>query len=85
MKENQMSNEFKGFSLFNDIEENELRIRNQAVILTNMAEDNSKDKKITPKGAALILGYFNRINEQDRFAVKNAFVVNMRQRGFQLE
>lgn len=57
----QNQNEFKGFSLFNDIEDIDLRTRNRSVVMANMAEDHidRKTKRVSPKGAALILNYFS--------------------------
>ncbi len=76
---------FKGFSLFNDIEDIDLRNRNRAVVLTNIAQDNVRNKMISPKGASLILGYFGLINPNERKDVQERFVINMAQRGMQLQ
>lgn len=81
---NKKYNNFKGFSLFNDIDDLALRIRNQAVVLTNIAQDNIKDKKISAKGASLILGYFGLIDPDDRADVQEAFKQNMLRSGFAL-
>lgn len=77
-------NNYKGFSLFTDIADAELRMRNQAVVLTNIAQDNVRDKKISTKGAALILGYFGLIDPNDRDDVKERFKQNMLRNGFVL-
>lgn len=75
--------EYKGFSLFFDIEDSDLRSRNQAVVLANMAESNSKNRRITPNGAGLIIGYFDRIPKEERKTVYDKFVVEMKARGFE--
>lgn len=75
--------EYKGFSLFFDIEDTDLRSRNQAVVLANMAESNSKNRRITPNGAGLIIGYFDRIPKEERKTVYDKFVVEMKARGFE--
>lgn len=75
--------EYKGFSLFFDIEDSALRSRNQAVVLANMAESNSKNRRITPNGAGLIIGYFDRIPKEERKTVYDKFVVEMKARGFE--
>lgn len=75
---------FKGYSLFNDIEDIELRTRNRAVILTNLAADHTKNKLISAKGAGLILGYFGLIPENERKGVEGAFKEGMKQRGYEL-
>lgn len=80
----QNSNEFKGFSLFNDIEDIALRMRNRAVVMCNMAADHSdkRTKRINPKGAALILNYFASMPIAERDDVKNLFAKEMETRGF---
>lgn len=75
--------EYKGFSLFFDIEDSDLRSRNQSVVLANMAESNSKNRRITPNGAGLIIGYFDRIPKEERKTVYDKFVVEMKSRGFE--
>lgn len=73
--------QYKGFDLFNDIEDNALRTRNRAVVLANIAEDNMKQKKVSPKGLSLILGYFNLIPDAEKNSVKNKWAECMRERG----
>jgi hypothetical protein len=53
--------------------------------MANMAEDHTnKEKRITPKGAALILGYFNLIPKEERNVAKDLFEIEMVNRGFSL-
>lgn len=82
----QNQNEFKGFSLFNDIEDIDLRTRNRSVVMANMAEDHidRKTKRVSPKGAALILNYFSLIPTEERNAAKESFAQDMTSRGFAL-
>lgn len=75
---------YKGFFLFNDIEDYALKTRNRAVVLANLASDNSEAQRISPKGAALILGYFQQIPSDEREDVKNKFAEAMTERGFRL-
>lgn len=75
---------FKGHSLFNDIEDPILRNRNRAVILSNIAIDNTRNKLISPKGASLILGYFGLVDPADRNDVKERFTQRMLESGFAL-
>lgn len=79
-------NDYKSYSLFNDIEDVPLRNRNRAVVLANIAEDHvdRKSKRVSLKGAALILGYFANVADADKDDVKNRFAENMKQRGFAL-
>lgn len=78
------NNTFKGFCLFNDVEDVALRTRNRAVVLTNIATMNAKNRKITPSAASLILGYFNQVPQEERLTVKNAFMTRMNEEGFHL-
>jgi hypothetical protein len=75
-------NQYKGFELFNDIEDISLRNRNRAVTLANIAEDNTKNRMISPKGASLILGYFGAVPDVDKTAVSEKFKQNMKERGY---
>jgi hypothetical protein len=80
----QNRNTYKGFELFNDLTDYVLKTRNRAVVLANIAEDNAKNRLISPKGASLILGYFQQVPEQEREDVKIKFSETMAQRGFKL-
>ena len=75
-------NEFKGYSLFTDIEDADLRTRNQAVVMANMVEQNTRDKKITPRGASLILGYFYKLPEQDKAVTQEKFAQRCKEMGY---
>jgi ABC-type transporter MlaC component len=76
-----MSN-YKGYDLFTTIEDRALRIRNQANVLANIAEDNSKGQTITPRASAIILGYYAEIDADDRHAVIETFKKTLVNRGF---
>lgn len=73
---------YKGYDLFDSIDDKELRIRNQSVVLANIAQDNSKGKTITPRAAAIILGYFGQVPAEDRFLVRESFTKTMMDRGY---
>lgn len=77
-----MKNEIKGYSLFKDIEDANLRNRNRYVVLANMAEAHTKQKKLTEKGTYLILSYFNEIPKEDKNAVYEGFKKEMKERGY---
>ena len=76
--------QYKGFDLFHDIEDTPLRNRNRAVVLANIAEDNSRNRKVSPGGAGLIIGYFNNVPNEDKRDVKDMFTKFMAERGFVL-
>ncbi len=73
---------YKGFELFTDIEDSHLRNDNRAKVLVNIAEDHTKERKISPKGASLILGYFQEVPEHDRKNVRDGFETKMKQKGY---
>lgn len=79
------NDEYKGFSLFSDIEDLSLRTRNRSVVLANIAEGSSKNHKISPNGMALIIGYFDKLPKGERKSVMEQFIVNMKERGFELQ
>ena len=84
-KENLMANEFKGYSLFNDIDDASLRSRNRAVTLCNIAEAHTnKERRISPGGAALMIRYTEQIPEDERKTVLEQMVVFMKERGYDL-
>ena len=76
------NNNYKTLPLFNDIEDEELQSRNRAVIMANVSEQYTRGNKITAKGAALILGYFNCIPDVERKAVQEKYIVAMKERGY---
>lgn len=75
-------NNYKGFDLFNDIEDEALRNRNRAVVMANIVEDNTKAKRINAKGAGLLIGYFNAIVSEDKRNVRKLFEEFVKQRGY---
>lgn len=76
---------YNGFELFNDIEDAALRTRNRAVVLTNLYVDHQKEGKLSPTAAARILKYFSLVPEGERQMVQDAFVEQMKQRGYALQ
>lgn len=77
-------NEFRGWSLFNDIDDINLRNRNRAVVLSNIAEDCTRNRLISPRGASLILQYFKLIPDAEKIDVRNRFAQNMKEKGYVL-
>jgi len=75
---------YKGYALFNDIADSDLRNRNRAVVLSNVAIDHTKKatKRISPRGAAIVLGYFNSLPDVDRQDVQERFKQRMFENGF---
>lgn len=77
--------EYKGFSLFDDVEDLALRSRNRAVIMANICANHNKDGNITPGGAALVMGYFNSIPQEEKAGVLKLYVQRMYEEGFKIE
>ena len=75
-------NEYKGYSLFNDVEDVALRDRNRAVVMSNMIEQHTRHRKIMPKGAALVLGYFSCIPKEQRAKVQDLFDNRITEMGY---
>lgn len=76
---------FKGFSLFNDIEDLELRKRNRAVIMVNLLADNFSQGKIEARGSLLIIGYMSKVPTEDRKELVDEFVRQANERGFKIQ
>lgn len=80
-----MVDNYKEFSLFNEIEDVNLRNRNRAVVMTNLAEDHkNKENRIGSFGVKLILGYFNCLPKEDRADVLERFKKGLEERKFQI-
>jgi len=74
---------YKGYNLFQDVEDIELRSRNQAVVMSNIALDHrTAERTISAMGAALILGYFNSIPANERKNVFQKFNHRLEESGF---
>lgn len=75
-------NEFKGYSLFNDIEDEALRDRNRAVVMGNMLEQNTRNGRTTPRGMGLLMGYMKGIPEDQRGNVYVLFEKRTKELGY---
>lgn len=69
----QNNNEFKGYSLFNDLEDKDLQVHNRARILINIMEDHAVGRNVNGTGALLAYGYFASIPEAERADVHTKF------------
>lgn len=75
---------FKGFGLFNDVEDASLKAFNRARMLVNIAIDHSKNGKFNAKAVSLTSGYMKLIPKGERKAVVDEFVRLMKKEGFEL-
>ncbi len=80
-----MQDNYKGYSLFNEVLDVDLQRRNRAVVMSNMFEDNpdNSNKESTSKtGALLIFGYMASVPEGDRAKLATEFHEQMKTRGY---
>jgi hypothetical protein len=78
---------YKGYSLFNDIENFSLRSKNRGVIMVNMIEENFDKtvKKVSTRGLSLVVGYFTSIPELERKAAHDFLIQELDLRGIKYE
>ena len=76
----------QGYSMFDDIEDRNLRMRNQGAILRNIAVSSRSrcGKKLKPAGMAMLMSYFSNIKEADKGTVMTQFEKHCRADGFEL-
>lgn len=65
-------NEYKGYSLFKEADCEKNRHRNRGVVMTNIIEDHTKEGKMSARGTATLIGYFNCIPPRDRLLAEKA-------------
>jgi len=75
---------YKGFSLFDDLDNLNDRAVNRGRIMANIVVDHQRDGKFSPKGMALSGGYMRSIPAAERKAALSEFVKAMRKEGFVL-
>ena len=80
--------EINGYSLFNEPEyddNKELQTRNRGMTMANILEDFFEDGKVKPTGYGILLGYFNEIPLEERNEVREEFLKQATERGFQYD
>lgn len=82
MSQNDKEGTYRGFDLFNDIEDVGLKAHNRAAIMSNICEAHTKKGKITPGGAGLAIGYFNSIPVEERKTTFDKFMTTMAGRNY---
>lgn len=67
MSEAVVKNEYCGYGLFNDVEDQDVKDYNRGRLIVNILEDNSDGNgKISQRGAALSAGYLLSIPANER-------------------
>jgi hypothetical protein len=84
LESNEQVNEYKGYSLFNDIEDEALRLRNRGVVLANMAEMGMSGTNIKHGATADIIGYFSNVPVEDRQEVLAVMTDALAERGIKV-
>lgn len=82
MQNEKQAKQVKGYSLFNDIEDRDLRIRNRAVVLTNIMEDGFVQGRVSSKSALIIMNYFHHVPEEEKDETLALFQTEAKARGF---
>ena len=72
---------YEGIPVFFDIEDKQLRKRNQAVVLTNLIESTLTDGMVPKKTLSLVVGYFQQIPAQERDALQQEMQKQIKERG----
>jgi hypothetical protein len=74
---------YKDISLFNDVEDEQLRAYNRGQVLANFAVDGrGSNGKLSITATKDILEYFGRIPLEERDSAMDNFIVAARKRGF---
>lgn len=74
---------YKGYHLFNLVDDLETRANNRGAMLCNIYEEFSRaDGTSSSHAMALIMGYFNEVPEDERDRVREFFIVHANDRGF---
>lgn len=78
----ELKNDYKGYSLFNDVEDEALRARNRAVVMLNLLQDHTRDKLVSEAGLRLLREYFESLPHVDRFDTYAQFQQQIKDRGY---
>ncbi len=74
---------YKGYHLFNLVDDLETRANNRGAMMCNIYEEFSRaDGRSTPHAMSLILGYFNEVPVDERERSVEFFKVIAKERGF---
>lgn len=64
---------YMGYNLFLDVEDQESRNRNRGQVMLNIFEDHCTDHRVGPAGMVAILGYFKNIPAAERMEALEHF------------
>jgi hypothetical protein len=80
MNEKETLSEYRGSSLFIDIEDATLRNNNRGAVLANMIEDGMSGTKIRHSATGDVIGYFANIPTEDRKEVLGCMETKLKER-----
>lgn len=66
-----MSKEVNGYSLFEDVQDTELRHKNRLTVLTNIISDHLDGDKVSGRGVSMFLQYLTAFEDTERKALAN--------------
>lgn len=74
------TNYYRGYSLFNDVEDQELQTYNRARVMKNIMLDNSDGRLVNARGMQILAGYFDRIPSRNQDGVYKMLEKLLRQK-----
>lgn len=82
-KQDVLPKKYKGYHLFNLVDDFETRANNRGAMMCNIyGEFSFADGKASPHAMSLILGYFNEVPDADKERAMEFFSVHAKDRGF---
>lgn len=87
MESKEETKTFKGYSLFNNVEDFDLKSHNRGVVIANIIEEHYDvvSNRVSTRGLSLILGYFNEIPALERKAAHSSLKSELTKRGIKYE
>lgn len=79
-----MTNEFRGYPLFNDVEDPIIRDSNRASIMFNIFEHNRVKGKLSERGTGILFGYFGQIPVEERQGLYHRFAQKIDGAGYRV-
>ena len=77
-------NDYKGYSLFNDIDSAFLRIKNRGTVLANMIETGQVGTSIKHDATADVIGYFGSIPDAEKSETLRSMQQELKTRGIEI-
>ena len=76
-----MINNINGYSLFNEVEDKELQLRNRTTTLVNMIEDNmTEEGVVNQQGMFLSMQYWTEISDEEKKSLYDSVKAEVEER-----